>query len=381
MRQTVPLGRVAGIPVGVHWTVLVIALLLAQGLAMAVLPASAPHRPTGVYWFVALVVAVVFLGSVLAHEVAHALVARHYGMRVRRITLWLLGGVAELDGQPPHARADLLIAVAGPAVSAGCAALFGAAAVQVGAIGSSPLAAASLAWLALVNGVVAVFNLLPGAPLDGGRVLRAILWRARGDRAAAQRAASRVGQWLGFLLMALGGAQLLVAGDIGGLWLILLGAFLASAARAEQAGDEAVNVLRGTTVGDVMTTRPVCGGDWQTVAAFVETVAGRVPHDTFPVVDLGGRPVGTVTLADLVRVPPAQRASVRLRDVLVPLTRTPVFEPDTPLTDVVGEPMRSLALVVDEGRLVGVLSPGDVQRAIQHALLRASSAASPGSRV
>ncbi|MGE5827144.1 MAG: M50 family metallopeptidase, partial [Micromonosporaceae bacterium] len=111
------LGRVAGIPIGVHWSVLVIMVLLAQGLAMSVLPASAAGYAALLYWVVALVVAVVFMASLLAHELAHALVARHYGVRTRRITLWLLGGVAELDGQAPSARGDLLIAAAGPLAS------------------------------------------------------------------------------------------------------------------------------------------------------------------------------------------------------------------------------------------------------------------------
>jgi len=371
MRHTVPLGRIAGIPIGIHWTVLVIALLLAQGLAGTLLPANAPDRATGAYWIVALIVAALFLTSVLAHEVAHALVARHYQVRVRRITLWLLGGTAELDGWPPHARADLLIALAGPAVSAGLAVLFGVGAVQVGAVGSSPLVEASLAWLALVNGVLAVFNLLPGAPLDGGRVLRAILWRVRGDRAVAQRAASGAGQVLGLLLLVAGGAEVLLAADLGGLWLMLLGAFLATAARAEQAGDDLVALLHGTRVGDVMTAQPVSGGEWQSVASFVETVASKVPYRTFPVVDMDARPVGSVALAELVRVPAARRSAVRLRDMLVPLTRIPVLAPDTPLAEVAVAAVPSLALVVANGRLVGVLSQNDVERAVHLAILRA----------
>ncbi|BCB89541.1 site-2 protease family protein [Phytohabitans suffuscus] len=380
MRRTVSLGRIAGIPVGVHWTVLVIAMLLAQGLATTVLPANAPERPAGAYWVVALAVAATFLGSVLAHEMAHALIARRYGVRVRRITLWLLGGMAELDGQPPHARADLLIALAGPAASAGCAVLFGVAAAGVHTAGGSPLAEASLAWLALVNGVLAVFNLLPGAPLDGGRVLRAILWWARGDRAAAQRTAGRLGVGLGVLLLAAGAAEVVFAADVGGLWLMLLGAFLSSAARAEQDGDDLQALLRGTRVGDVMTTRPVTGGEWQSVASFVEAVAGGVPHRTFPVVDVDGTAVGTVGLREFARVPAARRPAVRLREVMVPLGRTPVLAPDTPLAEVAVLPPPTLALVVVRGHLVGVLSPGDIERAVQLALLRAPAAGAASGR-
>lgn len=234
MRRTVSLGRVAGIPVGAHWSVVLVTLLLAHGLAVTMLPVAAPDRTTAAYWTVGLAAAVAFLGSVLVHELAHALVAHHYGMRVRRITLWLLGGVAELESEPPHPRADLLTAVSGPAASLGCAVVFGAAADQVDAVGTSPLAAAALAWLALGNLVVAVFNLLPGAPLDGGRALGAVVWWVRGDRAAGQRAAARAGVGLGILLLMVGLVEMLLAVEPGGAWLVLIGAFLAAAAHAER---------------------------------------------------------------------------------------------------------------------------------------------------
>jgi Zn-dependent protease len=233
MRQAVPLGRIAGIPVGIHWSVLVVMLLLAQGLAVAMLPAAAPHRTRAAYWMVGLAAAAIFLASVLAHELAHALVARHYDIKVRRVTLWLLGGVAEFENEPPHPRADLWTAVSGPAASLACAVMFAEAANEIGAVGTSPLATAALTWLALGNLVVAVFNLLPGAPLDGGRAMGAILWRLRGDRAAAQRTAARAGVWLGLLLMLAGFAEILIAAEPGGAWLMLIGAFLATAAHAE----------------------------------------------------------------------------------------------------------------------------------------------------
>lgn len=372
MRQTVRLGRIAGVPVGVHWSVLVIMLLLAQGLAVAILPQSAPGLSFAVYWAVGAVVAALFMGALLAHELAHTLVARHYGVRVRAITLWLLGGVSELDGQAPHARGDLLIALAGPLVSVASAGVFAVAAAAASALGAGSLAVAALVWLAVVNAVLALFNLLPGAPLDGGRVLAAILWWIRGDRVAARRTAGVVGMVLGGLLVTAGIAQVLLTSNLGGLWLVLLGWFLTSAARAETADAVLNRTLADVRVGDVMTAPAAHGYASQSVADFVGSVARHSPHRVFPVLELGGRPVGLVSLARLARIPPAHRDTVRLGDVREPIDRVSVLDLGTPLVD--AAPMllgggHRVAPVVADGHLRGVLSAGDVTRAIELAAL------------
>ena len=197
MKQTVRLGRVAGIAVGAHWSVAVILVIIAELLAVAVLPGAFPRQSAGLYWAVAGIAAVVFLASLLAHELAHALVARRHGVGVRSITLWMLGGVAELDGDPPSAGADLRIALAGPAASLVAAALLFGAGAGIGAAGGPGVVVAAAMWLAVMNGILAVFNLLPGAPLDGGRVLRAVLWRHYGDRGRAERGTARHHRWIG----------------------------------------------------------------------------------------------------------------------------------------------------------------------------------------
>jgi Zn-dependent protease/CBS domain-containing protein len=374
MRQTVRLGRFAGIPVGVHWSVLVIMLLLVQGLAMSVLPDSAAGHDTALYWGVAAIVAGLFMTALLAHELAHALVARHYGVRVKAITLWLLGGVSELDGQAPHPRGDLLIALAGPLVSLAGAGLFAAAAVLASAWGAGSLGVAALAWLAVVNAALGLFNLLPGAPLDGGRVLAAILWWVRGDRAAARRAAGRAGMVVGGLLVVAGTAEVLLVANLGGLWLVLLGWFLGSAARVESTEWELRDTLAGVRVGDVMTAPAVCGYASQSVAGFVSVVARHQPHRTFPVLDLDGRLDGMVSLARLARVPVADRDTVRLRDVQVPVAQVIVLDPATPLVDAAPVLLRGghrLAAVAIGRHLSGVVSAGDVARAIELAALGA----------
>ncbi|MGV9536097.1 M50 family metallopeptidase [Streptosporangium sandarakinum] len=171
-----------------------------------------------------------FFASLLAHELAHALVARRAGVSVKSITLWLLGGVTEFDGEVGSPRAELRISLAGPVTSALVA---GAALAVAAAARGVPVVWSALVWLATVNGVLAVFNMLPGAPLDGGRVLHAVLWWRCGDRERADRVAARAGQSLGMALIAAGVVQTLVWSPMGGLWTALVGWFLSGSARSE----------------------------------------------------------------------------------------------------------------------------------------------------
>ena len=173
MRGFLRIGKVTGIPVSVHWTLAVIAWFLGVGLATGALPASVPNASTTAYWATAGVGVVAFFLSILLHELAHALVARRYGVQTDGIELWLLGGMARLNRDAPSPKADGLIAVAGPLASILVGAAFIGAAIGLDAVGVWPLVPAMIAWLGIVNIIIAVFNLLPGAPLDGGRILRA----------------------------------------------------------------------------------------------------------------------------------------------------------------------------------------------------------------
>ena len=208
MRQSIRLGRIAGIPIGMHWTVVVIAALITDML-LGVLPTAIPHQSAGLYWAVAVAGSVLFIAALAAHEIAHAIVARRYGVQVRSITLWALGGIAELDWEPPTARADVQIAIAGPATSLAAGIVFGGAAILDRSGHGPAVVTAMLAWLSMMNVALAVFNLLPGAPLDGGRILRGLLWKWYGDRQRASRAAARSGQVLGIGISAIGVLELL----------------------------------------------------------------------------------------------------------------------------------------------------------------------------
>ncbi|MEV0132974.1 site-2 protease family protein [Dactylosporangium sp. NPDC050688] len=359
MRQSLRLGVIAGIPVGVHWSVLVVAILIWQMLALAVVPAGAPGR-----WLLAAAGAVVFLASLLAHELAHALVGRLYGVRADRVTLWVFGGVTEFRTAAPHPRADLFTAVAGPAASALCGAVAAGIALPLGG-GSGWLGgvAATLRWLAAINLLLAVFNLLPGAPLDGGRVLRAVLWWWRGDRGRADVTAARVGRVLGAGLIALGVAQLLVAGDPGGIWLALIGWLLSAAAVAEANAGRYRAALGELPVRAVMRPEVVCADPGWTVADAEAALTSPSAGGVVAVRARDGRPAAVVRSGDLDRIPPAQRAELpvsRLADAV------PVVEAAQPLADVAGPVSRAgTALVVQDGRLVGVLERAAVVEAVR----------------
>lgn len=370
MRQSIRLGTVHGIPVGAHWSAVVILVLLIEGLAAGALPVSAAGYATAAYWLAAAGLAGLFLASLLAHEYAHARTAQHYGIRVRSITLWMLGGVSELDREPSRPSADLLIALAGPAASLAAAGTFLLAAVAAGLTGAV-LPQVGFVWLALVNGAIAIFNLLPGAPLDGGRVLGAILWRLRGDRARARQAAARSGIVIGLVLSTAGIVLAVSARNLGGLWLVLLGWYLIGAARSEAAAVRLTSGLGDVPVGRLMSAPAVCGYTGQTVAAFVADIAAAHPHRCYPVVDLDGRFAGVVTTATLARVPAQRRAEVRLGQVLIGPAQVPVAHPRTTMRDPAAFPTGPLRItvIVEGGRPCGVLTAGDVQRALDVATL------------
>jgi Zn-dependent protease len=360
----------------VHWSVLVVVVLVAWSLGGIAFPAAYPGYPAWAYAVVGFLAAVLFLVGLMAHEVSHAVVARRNGVEVDSITLWLFGGVAALHGEADTPGAELRIAGIGPLVSLLFGLASGAAAALLQAAGASRLLVGVLAWLAFINVLLMVFNLIPGAPLDGGRLLRAALWRWRGDRYWAAQTAARAGRTLGLVLIALGLAEVLLTGSIGGLWLALIGWFIAGAAAAEEQQSLLVTTLAGVRVRDVMTAQPETVPAQTTVADLVEHYVLRRRHSTFPVLD-GDRLAGVVTLRRVKQLPPGHRPGTLVRDIACPLPETPVAASSELLSELLtrlNEAADGRALVVDDGRLVGIVSPTDVSRAIEQATLRGPAA-------
>ncbi|WP_214370533.1 site-2 protease family protein [Pseudonocardia sp. H11422] len=384
MRSTVSFGRIGGIPVGAHWSALVGIVLLGQLLALTVLPTLAPGLAPGAYWLAGGVAAVAFIASLLAHELAHAIAARRAGLEVRRITLWLLGGVSELAEQPPRAGAELRIALVGPAVSLVLGGLFAGASWAAVGFGAPGLVVATLSWLATVNVVLGVFNLLPGTPLDGGRVLHGVLWWHSGDRERATRWATGAGQFVGALLAGLG-FLLALNGRWDGLWLLIVGWFLTGAATTERMHEVLAGRVEGLRAGDVMTREPHVAPGWWTVQAFVDLLLGEEGprHRVFPVVDLEGRAIGVVRLADLAEIGPAARRNIPVRQVARPHPADLVLGPDAPLGQVLDRPLvagRDLVLVEQDGRVVGIITPADLARTVELGALRTEHPGDRGSR-
>lgn len=232
-RGAIRLGRIFGIDVSANIGVLGIGALLTWSLAVSILPDGAPGLVSMAYWAVAFLGALCFLGSLLLHELAHSVVARRNQVEVDGITLWLFGGVSQFRTDPATPGADFRITAAGPGTSLLLGAAFFGLSEALSAVGGPAVHVVMLEWLALINIVLAVFNLLPGAPLDGGRLVAAALWKLRGDRTAGRIGAAKAGRVVGAGLMALGGVEIYLLGGGSGLWTVLIGWFLFNAARSE----------------------------------------------------------------------------------------------------------------------------------------------------
>lgn len=375
MTGSIPLGRVAGVRIGAHWSVLAILALITIGLAAGRFPESAPGRPWVAYLAAGLITGVVFLASLLAHEISHAIVAQRNGVRVRGITLWLFGGVAQLEGEPRSPGADLRIAGVGPLVSIALGAVFLGVWVLAGALGMGTLVLGALGWLAFINVVLAVFNLIPAAPLDGGRLLRAALWSRSGNWRRAATTAARAGQYFGFGLIVLGLVEVFLVG-LGGLWLMLIGWFLVNAARAEQYQAEQQQALAGVQVADVMSPEPTTVPPGLTVDQFIDQYLMRHRFSSFPLVDGGGLS-GLVTLNRVRQVPPQARSQTTLREIACAPDEVTVARPQEALTTLLPRMAGcsdGRAVVLDDGgTVVGIVSPTDISRSLQVAPLRTAA--------
>ncbi|MGA1370517.1 MAG: site-2 protease family protein [Pseudomonadales bacterium] len=372
------LARLVGIEIRLDPSVLLMFGLILVTLGQSVFVAWQPDWSSAQHWTTAWFAACGLLVSLLAHELAHALVARSFGIRVPRITLFLFGGVAEMESDARTPGAECAIALAGPLLSFALAFLFAGIGQRelsaeeqtlllsdpAQALASSGAVTTVCLWLASINGVLALFNLVPGFPLDGGRVLRALVWRFSGNLVLATRVAAAAGQYVGWSLMLIGAWMLLGQGRGAGLWYLFLGWFLSHLARASLSDVILRQTLRLRTARDLMETR------FDTVDAelgldvFVEQYLLRGAQMLWPVREQG-RVVGMAGVADASRFPPVERARRRVSDVMEPLESLPSIHADAPVSETL--PFLTAAgdlpvPVLDHGVFVGLLRGRDVLR-------------------
>ncbi len=362
--ESFSLFRVLGFEIRANVTWLFLALLVTWSLAAGFFPFVYPDLTPLTYWTMALVGMLGLFFSLLFHELSHSVVARAHGLPVHRITLFLFGGAAEMESEPEEPRVEFRMAIAGPIASVVLGVAFYLLAVAMATVGLPEHVAGVARYLGFINILLAIFNMVPGFPLDGGRVLRAALWQLKGDIRWATRWATRMGQGFGLLLVALGFANFIAGNFVGGMWWFLIGLFVQAAATASYSQLLTQQALAGRTVRRFMTADPVTVPADATVEEFVEEFLYHHNFDRFPVVR-GERLVGSIGLSEVRDVPREERDRTRVEDACEERIKENTIEADMKADEALNRMQQSRTgrLMVTEGdRLVGMLVLKDLLR-------------------
>jgi Zn-dependent protease len=360
--KAVRLVEIFGFQVKVDPSWLLIATLVVWTLSVGYFPVEAPGLGSGDYFFLSVIAALMMFACLILHELAHSLVARRFGLGVGGITLFIFGGVAELDEEPASPTSEFWIAIAGPVMSLGLAGLGYLALRSLQMTGMSVPLQAVLEYLALVNIILALFNLIPAFPLDGGRVLRAALWRQSGDLVRATRTASAVSSVFAYALIAYGFITLFSGGTIGGLWLSLIGLFLLSAARGTYQQLLVKAALTGKTVGALMTKTVHTAGPEDPLSDVVDKIMLRHSVSFVPVTE-GDHLLGYVDTGLLQKIDRENWKETRVADIYVAADKGNVVPPDMPTEDLMRHILagdRRKYLVAEKERLLGVITLADL---------------------
>jgi Zn-dependent protease/CBS domain-containing protein len=378
----ISLGSWFGVKVRLDWSLIVIFVLIASSLAAGVFPAWHPDWTPGLAWFTAIIATALFLLSILIHELAHAIVARAYGIPVHSITLFLFGGVANIEQEPTSPTAEALMAVVGPAASIGLGIFFSLLGTALGRaetradpvlfVRSLSPAATLLVWVGPMNVFIGIFNMIPAFPLDGGRLLRAIFWAASRSLQRATRWASWVGQAIAWAFIIVGIAMAFGAvvpffgsGFISGLWLAFIGWFLYGAAVASYRQVILQSLLTDVPVAWVMRKRspPAVPGD-EPVSKVVDERVLPSEEDLF-LVESGGAIVGVVSTPDILKVPRGEWAGTPVRAIVTPFKELHAVSPSTDAYDALrtlGRIGAAELMVIDQGKVVGIVRREDIMR-------------------
>ncbi|MGB8787380.1 MAG: site-2 protease family protein [Candidatus Acidiferrales bacterium] len=363
-RHTIPIGRILGIPIELDYSWFLIAGLITWMLAVNYYPVEFKGGTIVEYWLMGAVTAVLFFASLLVHELAHSWVALRYKIPVERITLFIFGGVSQIAGEPPSASAEFLIAIVGPLTSFALAALFYFSEPLL--VNIAPVLAIAK-YLALINGILGLFNLIPGFPLDGGRVFRAIVWGVNKNFRRATLIAASTGRFFGFLFIFLGVWQALRGNVINGLWIAFIGWFLESAAGAQIQQQMLQGLLVGHKVSEAMGTACTHVPGDTPLQKLVDQEVLSHGRRCF-LVDRGGRAVGLLTLHDIKEIPRASWATATAAQAMVPLEKVSSVDPNSELWKTLekmgGDGINQMPVMRGED-IVGMLSRGDIVKYLQ----------------
>lgn len=357
------IARVIGIPIYLHFSWLVIFGLIVWTLSTGYFPAQSPELPASSHWARGLAASLLVFVSILLHELGHAVVALRHGVRTRSITLFVFGGVARFESDAEDGTAEFWIAAAGPGVSLALAGVFyGAASLPF----VGPAAAAVASYLALINLLLALFNLVPALPMDGGRLLRGVLWRRMG-KASATRLASGAGTAFAFALILAGVVSLLRGEPLAGVWYILTGWFVKDASAASYQQVRLDEALDGVTVREAMVDAVATLPSTGSVGEAAREYFMRTGYGSYPVTR-GDAVVGLLRLKDVLRLSPAEREATSVQGAMRPLTEDLVIDPGAALTAAVARMAQAMTprlLVMHDGRLLGLLTMNGVMRRLK----------------
>jgi Zn-dependent protease len=357
---------VAGIPIYLDYSWFIIFFLLVYTIGFSLMPAAYPGLSEFEYLLIGVVTSLLFFGSLLLHELAHSIVAKRNGMTIRKITLFLLGGVSDLEDEPKDAMVELNMAAAGPLTSLAVAAIFFVIWFLSAIAGLSAIIQAPVFYLALVNLIMAIFNFIPAYPMDGGRMLRALLWRRNGDIVRSTEVATEVGQVFAAIIMALGIFSIFFVDFLSGIWTLIIGWFISTSSSASLQQTMAEEDLRGVRAADIM-TRSVDAVPPDMTLASLSDECVRTKHTGFPVTS-NGKIIGCVTMGDLRRFGKDRWATTRVDQAMTPSDKLAMVTRDDPATDVLNMMQRrnvGRIFVADNEELEGIITRSDMMKAIE----------------
>ncbi|TNE41003.1 MAG: site-2 protease family protein [Alphaproteobacteria bacterium] len=363
-RNRVKILRLVGFDVYVDASWLILAALVTWSLATGYFPAAQKGFEASVYWAMGLAGAMGLFVSIVLHELSHSVVARGFGMKIRGITLFIFGGVAELQDEPPSAVAEFFVAIAGPLASFALAFLFSWLSGAGGEASAANPANLVAGYLGLINLVLAMFNLLPAFPLDGGRVFRAALWFFRGDMRSATLTAANFGNFFGLFFIVSGFAFIFMGNFVGGIWWALIGLMLRGAAQGAMQDQLAREHFEGEPVSRFMVLDLISVPPDISIQAFIDDYLYRHFHDVYPVVD-NGRVLGLVAAKEVKAIARDVWGTTHIRDILHPLSPENSVHPDTDAMQALALMTRTgnyRLLVVDGERLIGLVTMKDLMR-------------------